>query len=689
MKRSDSRETSRRQKRSPPNQTREEAQRRGNESKFEAVDVPAAHDGENDDDAYGDDDFEDYEEDFEDFEDDGEDNSAKPTLMIDNEEKEKSDEKERIQEPIRMSKTLSPELKPRRPVPGRGAFKSSRSDKQKEMPSLNLASAANGVSMGLDRRGKRLAEIRKRVRLQVERIDVFEIPSMDPWDFYIRSVGLKGLKRQVFCQTNEDAREMSIQTEQIDVQERGISMPERYDDDSASGKGTSQLEIDPRAKFPGLGVSTQICEVFLEENLAEFRSEMHNRENTSHSHESPTCVSEAVFRHPWPDWLHARRVVSVTFSFYNHIVMTAHGPDEAAAKRQRNSLMLCLWDLFSPEKPMKVLLGEGTTTVCLLTPVRLSYAVAGTEEGSIQVWDLSSQCNAKTAVSGDILPSPSFSTDFLIDSNLTHSTKIVDVVCTVSTSGHFHVASLDESMAVHLWALVRMKQGDDYVRGASAGSAVQLVHVSKIGVPQSLLGSNKMPLAHLGAKAFALAFDPSDAKRLYAASSNGNVYALSRFGAPEPPTTYYADSLSCAATSIAFNPFIETIFLVGYDDGSVSLFDTGSSTALGTFCPGPTSRGEPVISLAWSPSRPDVFFVEDGAHIVHAWDLLRSKTGAAVSKRLCEDDGTTFAVSRDIVMTKRTSLCVADSSGLSVYTVSRVLGEGRDINGAISRVLQL
>ena len=664
--------------------------------------VPERDDEEDEEDDYADDGFEDYEDDFEDLDDDAESNAGpKEEFMQEKEPEETKSEaaseikseqlekpksssfRDRLkkEEPVRMSKQLSPNIKPHRPRAtherrGKGSFTSSSSS----MPSLSLESSRAAGSIQTSRRKKRKEEVKRRVRLQVERIDVFEIPSLDPWDFYIRSVGLKGLMKQAFCQTNDDAREMGVQAEPIDTDEKSCNFPVRYC--SKDADFDMDAGVDATRKLPGLDIATQICEVILEENLAEFRLD-----ETLSAQSTPRSFSESALRLGNPEWISQRSVLGVAYSpTYSHILLTAHGPIEVAkgkrAPPERDQIMMCVWDLFSPKTPSMAAFGEGTVSCCLMTPMRLAYAVAGTEEGSLKVWDLNRGLQMDSIRNTKVIPYPSYSTDHIIGGESGHETRICDIQCIVGASNSFQIASLDESMVVQLWSLVRLKGGDDNVAGAAPASAIQLIHVARIEKQVS-------PARHfylMQLRASKLCFDPRDARRVYIGFSSGDIRALNRFGSIDPPNLYRRDrTSSCGVTAIAFNPHIPNYFLAGYGDGEIALFERSTSAARHIFYGGEnqgSANAQPAVrNVCWSSSRPSVFFVTDSSNMLCVWDIARDVSKPIITESLCDGRGALFtSLSQNGVKTRRATLAVGGVNGIDVHTLCRRLGDAPEPN---------
>ncbi|ELW69817.1 WD repeat-containing protein 60 [Tupaia chinensis] len=72
-----------------------------------------------------------------------------------------------------------------------------------------------------------------------------------------------------------------------------------------------------------------------------------------------------------------------------HMVVSVHDlPEKAFAPSLDGRYVLCVWDIWQPSGPQKVLISESKVTCCCFSPSKASLLFAGTAHGSVLVWDL-------------------------------------------------------------------------------------------------------------------------------------------------------------------------------------------------------------------------------------------------------------------------------------------------------------
>ena len=62
--------------------------------------------------------------------------------------------------------------------------------------------------------------------------------------------------------------------------------------------------------------------------------------------------------------------------------------DAAALKRLASGGFLALWKIYAPETPWAIMRCAGVPSCCMLPEAKPHLAFAGTEEGSIQLWNM-------------------------------------------------------------------------------------------------------------------------------------------------------------------------------------------------------------------------------------------------------------------------------------------------------------
>ncbi|ELK19037.1 WD repeat-containing protein 60 [Pteropus alecto] len=267
---------------------------------------------------------------------------------------------------------------------------------------------------------------------------LLDLPPVNEYDMYIRNFGKKNTK-QAYVQYNEDNVERDIQTEELETREVWTQHP--GEGPAVSGGREDREDTDaavvPKVDTPRLSsflrAACQVVAVLLEEDHVAAPSWSPGAPGSSlHFCDSATQLNTSLpfLQHRKVSCLHASRVQGQT-------VVSVHGlPGTAPASLLDSRYVLCVWDIWQPSGPQKILVCESEVTCCCLSPFKAFLLFAGTAHGSVVVWDLRE------------------------DSRLHRYLRLSDCcwtfrMATFSTemSGlSFHVASLDESGVLNVWA---------------------------------------------------------------------------------------------------------------------------------------------------------------------------------------------------------------------------------------------
>ena len=218
------------------------------------------------------------------------------------------------------------------------------------------------------------------------------------------------------------------------------------------------------------------------------------------------------------------------------------------------------------------------------------YVVAGTESGSILVWDISK--TEKTKQSGvALILQPICSTDKQGNKNHRHAIVSVSVF---GRSGAAVVAVLDASAVTSFW----------YIRNESTEMCL-------VKAEQVKLSTGFLP-------AYSLAMVPNSVNA-FVVGCGGKIFNCCRFGSATSPAAFEA---SGAVKCIAFSPILTNIFAAAGDNGRVAVYDVAEARPLLELCVN-MSLGE--TGVIWSPTRASVLFVSDVTGMrVAIYDLLVS-----------------------------------------------------------------
>ncbi|XP_032160427.1 WD repeat-containing protein 60 isoform X2 [Mustela erminea] len=550
---------------------------------------------------------------------------------------------------------------------------------------------------------------------------LLDLPPVNEYDMYIRNFGKKNTK-QAYVQYNEDAVDRDIQTEETET--RGVWTQHPAEGAAASGgSGSGELcdvATAPKVDTPRLSsflrAACQVIAVLLEEDrlgpepswspgtqdgtlpISDRSSQLNTglpflQKGTDGAcwertdvlrlypkperagRESPWSGSIGVAPgkaqcdagktsfcscHDPPD----RTVLCLCASRgQRQTVVSVHGlPGAPFAPALDSRYVLCVWDIWQPSGPQKVLICESKVTCCCFSPFKAFLLFAGTVHGSVVVWDLREDSGIHRYVKlGDCFwtfRTATFSTDGILTS-VNHCSP-VQAVEAVSTSVYrkqsfvlspfstqeemsglsFHVASLDESGVLNVWVVVELPKAD--IAGSVSdlglipGGRVKLVHGAAVRLSDRL---SHTCFEFWGAtQTLNVKFLPSDPSHFIVGTDVGLISHGTRQDLKVSPKLYKPQQPGMRPVKvnvIDFSPFGEPVFLAGCSDGSLRLHQLTSERPLLQW--DGSTDGHAVTGLHWSLTRPAVFLAQDDTSCIYVWDLLESDLGPVAKQRISPD----------------------------------------------------
>jgi WD40 repeat protein len=218
------------------------------------------------------------------------------------------------------------------------------------------------------------------------------------------------------------------------------------------------------------------------------------------------------------------------------------------------------------------------------------FVIAGTESGSVLLWDVARIETIKTDGASLVLP-PQVATDCQAGHN---QRQAIVAVTVFGRGGANVVCSLDNGSVVNFW----------YLRGENTDVALVKAETVK-------LSTGFLPT-------FSLAMLPGSVSG-FLIGAGGRIYNSCRFGSPTAPPVFGA---SGAIRAIAFSPVFPSIFGAAGDNGKLGIYDVDDADPLLELTIN-LSLGD--VGVIWSPTRASVFFVSDvSGRRVLIFDLLVS-----------------------------------------------------------------
>ncbi|TKS87654.1 WD repeat-containing protein 60 [Collichthys lucidus] len=514
---------------------------------------------------------------------------------------------------------------------------------------------------------------------------LLDLPPVNEYDMYIKNFGTTNTK-QAYVQCNEDNADRDIQTEETEVCEKWTQHPPEHNgacgdpnpSHEARDKSMSEMNFDSQRLTAFLRSASQVMVVLLEEDQAERKSQRTLRSQTdtlSFSDGSLQLNTKLPF-------LYGRSTSLVHFSqVQRHTMMSVHGPTtKPSAVRLDSCTIICIWNIWEPSRPQKVLVYESEVQCCCFSPGKAILVFAGTSVGSVVLWDLrehsSNHYRLKIGEDEWTLRQPTFSTDAVMaGSGHFSSVTSVEVVPSAVAGGlrpevsllaseeessglSFQLASLDESGVLNFWVVVELPKANEAGSatdlGLRPGGKVKLLHSSSLLAAESgtqlLSGgchhemqSKTGPLQTLHLK-----FLPTDSNHFFIGTNMGIVNHGTSHGLKAPPKFYRFQEAGVRpvhVSSVHFSPFVQHLFLVGCGDGTIRLHAVSHEQPVAEWKN--STAGEPVVALQWAQTRPTVFCVLDAASNLHVWDLLKNDTEPVITERIYSDRVTAMALFGD------------------------------------------
>ncbi|KAM9839249.1 cytoplasmic dynein 2 intermediate chain 1 [Aulostomus maculatus] len=638
------------------------------------------------------DDFEDYEEDFEEMdesasEDEEENKPEHPGVRDETEEltpqrreeikeiqRAMDEENERVGTAHSTQSTSSREEEERPKGSRDKGSEKSRSSQRGKFIDFVAAKQREVSKKVATKQKKRSTDLLRLIDLDFSMtVSLLDLPPVSEYDMYIRNFGAANTK-QAYVQCNEDNADRDIQTEEIEVSEKWTQHPPEYSGASGDPKKssehqtTSDINFDSQRLTTFLRAASQVMVVLLEEDRAERTSLRKLKTQT----DTLSFSSGSLQLNTKLPFLYGRQIRLVHFSqVQRHTMMTVHKPrTELSAVRLDSRAIICIWNIWEPSRPQKILVYESEVQCCCFSPEKAILVFAGTSVGSVVLWDLREPARnhyrLKIAEEEWILRHPTFSTDAVCSAHFSCVTS-VEVVPSAVAGGlrpevpllaseeelsglSFQLASLDESGVLNFWVVVQLPKsneaGSQTDLGLSPGGKVKLLHSSSCLTVTRVSPRDAAKTGPL--QTLSLRFLPNDSNHFFIGTNMGLVNHGTSHGLKAPPKFYSCRELGfrpVVVSTIHFSPFRPHLFLVGCGDGSIRLHAVSHEQPVAEW--NNTTSGQPVVALQWNQTRPTVFCVLDAASNLHIWDLLKNEAEPVVSEQMHADRVTAMSVFGD------------------------------------------
>uniref|UniRef100_A0A7M4EFS0 Dynein 2 intermediate chain 1 n=1 Tax=Crocodylus porosus TaxID=8502 RepID=A0A7M4EFS0_CROPO len=500
---------------------------------------------------------------------------------------------------------------------------------------------------------------------------LLDLPPMNEYEMYIRNFGKRNTK-QAYVQCNEDNLERDIQTDETETLEKWTQHPGASTIVSGGYDVSVDVGLTPKINSQRLAnflrSACQVIAVLLEEDRVATQPRWNLR-----SRQTSLSISDSCFQlNTNQPFLHDRKVSCLHVSqVQRQALLSVHGlPKKPSAILLNRKYIICVWNVWQPSSPQKVLVCDSEVICCCFSPNKATLVFAGTVDGSLLVWDLREDSRLhhcmKFSETDWIFRAPTFSTDGVLTSvNHTCSIQAVEPVSTsvykeqssYGLSGlssqeemsglSFQIASIDESGILNLWVSKHKRRKNIccsitylhcFGRFPSVCFAFFLLLYFPRLFPKDMM-CLKTPLT------LNIKFQPSNPNHFIVGTNIGLVSHGTRHDLRIPPKLFKPQQggpRSVRVNAVDFSPFGKPIFLVGCSDGSIRLHQMTSEYPLLQW--NDSTDGQPVIALQWALTRPAVFLVLDASSNVYVWDLLENDLWPVAKQIIQSDRVLTMAV---------------------------------------------
>lgn len=559
-----------------------------------------------------------------------------------------------------------------------------------------VAPPSNEARQIKEQRRARAKALRGVVQLKEVDFTLYEAPPLTPYELHTRHLSRHLHAKSSY--TGSDNLHVGLQTEEIEVSDVGAQWPEDMStkaehaaSESAQTESLLTANVGRLRRF--LMSAGQVVETLCTENLMAAKGSA-GAAGFNQSNSLPFSMRHLHIE--LPAALGERSAHDLGFDATGSSLVAAfgkpHGPlpheregaekirkrDAAALRRLATGGLLAQWRLYRAETPWAIMRCVGVPSVCLLPEDRPHLVFSGTEEGSIQLWNLREAGSSHPQVDlpgGDriALRAPTYSSDCLASG--AHVSPITQLA-TLPSAGEeaaLSIASLELEGTLILWVVLEsveldhvdlgqavggkerlMRSGTlhltDEAMAAAGGSRGGSLHggggngggsrisasrpngTGRSGTGRNGTGGDGGGLSVLPTRCVNMAFIPTDPSRVLLATDRPEILQRSRYEgtplSPEEFRSHGAQADSAGAWGIAFCPSSPSHFVAGRSDGSVSLYHVDDSLPLLTWT---GLANGPLLHVEWSPSRPGVVWVMDADETAHMIDVTEETAKPVLS----------------------------------------------------------
>lgn len=514
---------------------------------------------------------------------------------------------------------------------------------------INFLSAKRQVmsQQAYGKTSKRARDLLQMIELDTVSFDIMDLPPVKEYELYIRSFG-RSDTRQAYVQTNDDAIERDIQTDEIDMRSKWTQHP--AEDFAGSGRGdgekdfqeeeqsqmNKQQDLGRLSKF--LQQAGQVVSILLDEERSPEKT------GELSANKSKISMSEGYTELSMLSILQGRHVEFAYFApTQPNMLLTVYSkPVESNPSNPVNGNgIICVWNTNEPSYPQRILACESQPRCCCFSPYKTSVAFAGMVDGSICAWDLREPPSLHKSVEYDkkehLLRFPTYNTAGILESenHISPVTTINPVITYLDEDRRqesdseesgvgmsFQLVSSEDQGTINFWVVAELSNADiagsEIDLGLSPGGKIKVVISSSIKLDTLVREARTLGPV----RSFEMQISPTDPNHFYIGTDGGYVLHGLRFGNRAFPRTFTTLSdTPVDVRNIDFSPFGHPCFLVTTEEGCVHLFGTKTAKPLLSW-PSKIWGTRNLKCVRWSRSRPCVFYVLDDRSQLYTFDIL-------------------------------------------------------------------
>lgn len=453
---------------------------------------------------------------------------------------------------------------------------------------------------------KRSNDLLPHIQLDVHSFDLFEMKPVTEYNFYMQTFGTTNT-RQIATQSNDDAVAIEVQTDVIELVEKWQQHPQ--DGQFAFGgeyvNKTKRKEVNEYLKIKSMFENDKgNFNEFIRHSSCLFEissTELNVLGKSKSGSKSHFKMSESYINFNESSFT-TNRKLCFCLQCEDQIIQ-AFTPITSSDNDQQvfiNCGIIYIKSLVKHQQREQFLICDGIPKAGYYSAMKHVLFV-GTAEGIVLVYDLNEPSEMHCIKDDLVYRFPSYTSAWMKNC---HTSPIVSLDSVASFEKSNQIFSLDKSSLVIVWVFVENVPKSDDDKGLSPLAVVKLV--------KNISTETNYFQAYESQATCGIC---PDSNTFYIGNNMGEVVCRNRDKTLKNYKLRYSIS---RVVSISCNAYLPSLILVGYQNGSISLFMTKSSTPLVNW----KLESCDLKYCHWSSINPSLFFVLDNEENIYVFDLL-------------------------------------------------------------------